>query len=186
MILLKIIELVINYLQVRKMSSTCNISKTTVETTYSQLVAEGYIESYPNSGFRVENINELKFKTKNINTNITMDEMKEIDWLYDFYPSKLSKDSFPLKLWKRLFTKYIDESLDLGAYSNPQREEGLREKEITKYLKNSRGVSCNKNQIIIGCGFSELMEIVARILKKIDINSFAIENPGSYHIAKNF
>lgn len=168
---------------VRKMSFTYNISKTTVETTYSQLVAEGYIESYPNSGFRVESINELKFKTKNISTNIDMYDMKEIDWLYDFYPSKLSKDSFPLKLWKRLFIKYIDESLDLGAYSNPQGEEGLRD-EISKYLKNSRGVSCNKNQIIIGCGFSELMQIIARILKKIDINSFAIENPG-YHMAKN-
>ena len=49
---------------VEKISSTYNISKTTIESAYGQLVAEGYIESYPNSGFRVENINELKFKTK--------------------------------------------------------------------------------------------------------------------------
>ena len=168
---------------VRKISSTYNISKTTIESAYGQLVAEGYIESYPNSGFRVENINELKFKTRNIITDANRDDFEKAEWLYDFYPSKLSKDSFPLKLWKRLFTKYIDESLDFGAYSNPQGEEGLRE-EIAKYLKNSRGVSCNKNQIIVGCGFSELMEIMARILKKIDINSFGIENPG-YHIAKN-
>ena len=101
---------------VRKISSTYNISKTTIESAYGQLVAEGYIESYPNSGFRVENINELKFKTRNIITNINIDDTKKIEWLYDFYPSKLSKDSFPLKLWKRLFTKYIDESLDFGAY----------------------------------------------------------------------
>lgn len=168
---------------VRKMSSMYNISKTTVETTYSQLVAEGYIESYPNSGFRVETTNELKFKIKNISTNIDTNNTKEIEWRYDFYPSKLSKDSFPLKLWKKLFSKYINENLDFGAYSNPQGEEGLRE-EIAKYLKNSRAVICNKNQIIIGCGFPELMGIIARILRKINFDIFAIENPG-YHIAKN-
>ncbi len=165
---------------VRKMTSTYNLSKTTVESAYSQLVAEGYIESYPNSGFRVEDTNEIKFETKKINELIQNDE--SIDWLYDFYPARLSKDSFPLKLWKRLFTKYIDEELDFGGYSNVQGELGLR-KEIAKYLKESRGVNCNENQIIIECSFAHSMGIIAKILKKIQQTTLAIENPG-YYVAK--
>ncbi len=98
---------------VRKMSISYNLSKTTVESAYSQLVAEGYIDSYPNSGFRVEDTNEIKSEIKNVNFIIQSD--KKIDCLYDFFPARLSKDSFPLKLWKRLFTKYIDENLDLGG-----------------------------------------------------------------------
>ena len=74
---------------VRKISSTYNISKTTIESAYGQLVAEGYIESYPNSGFRVENINELKFKTRNINIATNRDDFEKIEWIYDFYPSIL-------------------------------------------------------------------------------------------------
>lgn len=165
---------------VRKMSSTYNLSKTTVESAYSQLVAEGYIESYPNSGFRVEDTNEIKFETNKISELIHTD--KNVDWLYDFYPARLSKDSFPLKLWKRLFTKYINEELDFGGYSNLQGEIGLR-KEIAKYLKESRGVNCNENQIIIECSFNQSMGIIANIFKKINHTIFAIENPG-YFIAK--
>lgn len=56
--------------------------------------------------------------------------------LYDFYPARLSKDSFPLKLWKSTFTKYIDEELDFGDIVM-SGELGLR-KEIAKYLKESR------------------------------------------------
>lgn len=166
---------------VRKMSTTYNLSKTTIESAYSQLVAEGYIDSYPNSGFRVEDTNEIKFETKNENFIIQSD--KKIDCLYDFFPARLSKDFFPLKLWKRLFTKYIDEKLDLGGYSDAQGEFDLR-REIAKYLKDSRAVNCNENQIIIGCGFADSMGIVAQILKKIKHTTFAMENPG-YYVAKN-
>ena len=73
-----------------------------------------------------------------------------------------------MKLWKRLFTKYIDENLDLGGYSDVQGELILR-KEIAKYLKDSRAVNCNENQIIIGCGFSDSMGVVDRFSKKLNI-----------------
>lgn len=166
---------------VRKMSSLYNLSKTTVESAYSQLVAEGYIESYPNSGFRVEDTNEIKFEAKEI--DLITEKDKEINWLYDFYPARLSKDSFPLKLWKRLFAKYINEELDFGGYSDIQGEYGLR-KEISKYLQESRGVNCDENQIIIECSFAQSMGTIAEIFRKMEYTSFAIENPG-YYVAKN-
>jgi len=165
---------------VRKMASLYNLSKTTVESAYSQLVAEGYIESYPKSGYRVEDTNSVLFESKNAKSTLSNEE--EIDWLYDFYPARLSQDSFPLKLWKRLFTKYIDESLDFCMYSNGQGEYGLRV-EIAKYLAKLRGVHCHANQIVVGGGFIDSMGLLARILhKKHPV--LAIENPG-YYAARN-
>lgn len=168
---------------IRKMSSSYNLSKTTIESAYSQLVAEGYIESYPNSGYRVEDTNMLKFEEKKYIKE--REEKDKIDWLYDFYPARLSKDSFPLKLWKRLFTKYIDESLDFGTYSSGQGEYGLRV-EISKYINKSRGVHCNANQIVIGNGLLDSLGLLARILDRKVNNTLAIESPGYYVAKKTF
>lgn len=166
---------------VRKMTAFYNLSKTTVESAYSQLVAEGYIESYPNSGYRVEDIKEIMFETRNTNFNLENNTNKE-NYLYNFHPVRLSSDLFPLKLWKKLFTKYINSDLDFGKYSNSQGEHGLRS-EIAKYLKVSRAVNCHEDQIIIGSGFSDSMGLLAKIFKKLNYNSLAIENPG-YYVAK--
>ena len=91
---------------IRKMITSYNLSKTTVETAYGQLVAEGYIESYPNSGYRVEDMNEVKFRIDNIPVKI--EDENKIDWIYNFHPVSLQSHLFPLKLWKKLFSKHIN------------------------------------------------------------------------------
>lgn len=44
---------------IRKTASTYNLSKNTVQSSYSQLYAEGYINSYPKSGYFVS---DTKYK----------------------------------------------------------------------------------------------------------------------------
>ena len=163
---------------IRKIASIYNLSKNTVESAYSQLVAEGYIDSYPKSGYIVTDTNYSNFNTQNC-----IDEMKEEekeDFLYDFVPARLEKNSFPIKLWKRLFSKAVDESLDFGGYTHSQGEFGLRV-EITKYLRSSRGVKCNPNQVFICNGFADSMGLLAQMLRN-KYKSLAIEHPG-YHMA---
>lgn len=163
---------------IRKTSSIYNLSKNTVESAYTQLVAEGYIDSKPKSSYVVTDTNYQNFNTSNIEITDTQEERE--NYKYDFYPARLEKDSFPLKLWKRLFTRVIDDTLDFGAYSNPQGEFGLRE-EISKYLISSRRVRCNPNQIIVSNGFLDSMQLLANMLQ-YTYKSFAIEEPG-YHVA---
>jgi len=162
---------------IRKMASIYNLSKTTVQSAYSQLVVEGYIEGFPGSGYKVEDTNSLSFKP--INTKKYVEDIEEIDWLYDFFPARLSKDTFPLKLWKRLFMKYIDQSLDLCMYSDGQGEKGLRI-EIAKYLEKSRGIQCHESQIVIGSGLIDSLSLLTRLLKKKKDNILALEHPGYY------
>lgn len=165
---------------IRKIASLYNLSRTTVESAYSQLVVEGYIDSYPKKGYIVEDINASSFKPK---IEVYNKEEKQT-WAYDFDPTRLSKDSFPIKVWKRLFNKYINEYTDLGAYSNGQGEEGLRI-EIAKYISKSRGVNCHAHQVVIGCGFTNSMEVLAKLIS-VKYNTLSIENPGYAMAAKVF
>jgi GntR family transcriptional regulator / MocR family aminotransferase len=163
---------------IRKISSLYNLSKNTVESAYNQLYAEGYIDSIPKSGYIVSDNIYKEFTPKN--SIIIQKNLEEIIYKYDFAPARLSKDSFPLKLWKRVFNKVIDESIDFGAYPNGKGELGLRE-EIAKYLISSRGVKCHANQVIISNGFGDSMGLLAKMLKD-NHKLFAMETPG-YHIA---
>ena len=164
---------------IRKIASTYNLSKTTVESAYRQLYAEGYVDSIPKSGYIVIDTYYEGFKSQNIKPQTPKSETKK--YKYDFFPARLSKDSFPLKLWKRLFAKAIDDSLDFGAYHDGQGELGLRE-EIAKYLIDSRRVNCSAQQIVICGGFSDSMGLLAKLVKK-KYSHFGMENPG-YHIAR--
>lgn len=162
----------------RKIAALYNLSKNTVKSAYSQLVVEGYIDSYPQSGYIVTDTANIHL---NHNKSFLVENIEEKkEYTYDFFPARLDKNSFPLKLWKRIFNKVINDSLDFTTYPTGQGEFGLRV-EIAKYLNQYRGVKCQANQIIIHNGFVDSMALLARILKK-DYQTFAIEEPG-YNLA---
>lgn len=157
---------------IRKMSNDYKISKTTVESAYSQLYAEGYIESLPQSGYFVS-----KDIVQNFNTQDIKEEKPLVskEYKYNFYQARHSEDIFPKKLWAKLHNKVIN-SINFGSYPNKQGTLGLR-KELAKYLSTSRALICDEEQIIICSGFSDSMFIIATILKEFS-SSIAIEYPG--------
>jgi len=164
---------------IRKIASLYNLSKNTVELSYNQLVLEGYIESYPKSGYVATDTTSYK---EVISNKIDVLHVKEKEnYIHDFYPARLTKDSFPLKLWKRLLSRAIDETIDFGAYPDGQGEIGLRN-EISNYIIQSRGVKCTASQIVITNGFADSMGILAKIISN-NYGTLAMESPG-YHIAK--
>jgi len=163
---------------IRKLVAEYNISKTTVESAYSQLYAEGFIESKPKKGYYVA---DVLYQNTPPTDKIVKLNTPQKTYRYDFFPAKLTKEDFPLKIWKRCFAKAIDETLDFGSYGDGQGEDGLRV-EIASYLTSLRGVKCDSKQIVISNGFSSSMSLVAKLLKQ-NFNSFGMEEPG-YHIAR--
>ncbi len=163
---------------IRKLSTQYNLSKTTVESAYSQLYAEGFIESKPKSGYYVADV--LYKNIQNIHNKPTSHASQKT-YKYDFFPAQLKKEDFPLKIWKRCFNKAVNETLDFGSYGDGQGESGLRD-EIASYLTSLRGVKCDSEQIIICSGFSDSMSLVAKLLKQ-KFDCFGMEEPG-YHVAR--
>ena len=164
---------------IRKLSTEYNLSKTTVQTAYNQLYAEGYIESKKNSGYFVcEDI----FQNFQTNLDEKKDKNKqEIDYKIDFFPAHLAKSSFPKQTWLKLYNKVIKSDINYGAYFDKQGDLGLRI-EISKYLLSSRAVLSNSEQIIITSGFSDSLFLISSILKNFS-NNIAIESP-SYNVAR--
>jgi len=163
---------------IRKIATTYNISKTTVQNAYSQLYAEGYIDSKDRSGYYVCEV--LFDTTVKSSVNSGVENSKAV-YKYDFFPAQLYSSDFPLKIWKRLFNKVVNQDVNFGAYPDAKGELALRE-QIALYLQSSRGVNATANSIIITHGFADSMELIAKLLKQI-YSSFAIESPG-YHLAK--
>ncbi len=194
---------------IRKVATLYNLSKNTVESAYSQLYAEGYVESRTKSGYYVSELFFDSFRTEDSNKsnkqpeklgtdgfslalfgtkvsdskkscNNSSDSPTPKSYKYDFFPAQLHKEDFPFKTWKRLYNRVITHETDFGSYPQGQGELVLRES-IAEYLKNSRGVVCSVENIIITHGFIDSIELIAK-LAKARYGHFAQEIPG-YHIA---
>src|SRR5690625_3909661 len=172
----------------RKLEQFLNVSQTTVELAYGQLLAEGFISSKPRKGYFVEAIEELSYVQKEANhtlmsskENATIFQSKDLK--IDFSPGKVDIDAFPFVQWRKYARDLIDsDNKDLLLLGHPHGDLELRE-EIARYLYHSRGVECTPEQIIVGSGTEQLLPLLIRILGKDLI--YGIEDPGyplTHHI----
>ena len=161
----------------RKLADFLNISQTTVEIAYGQLLAEGYIASKPRIGFFVEEIDELPFiENKQPKKDLEARLKAAEPYRFNFHPGKIDAESFPFAIWRKyakdLFDISSKEYLQVGE---PQGEYELRF-EIAHYLYQSRGIICNPEQIVIGSGTEHLLPMILRLIEAD--SKIALENPG--------
>ncbi len=160
----------------RKLSAYLNISQNTIQTSYDQLIEEGYIVAVPKKGFYVSPIDnilnlDLKAGSKYIETEILSDEL-----VYDFSYHGVDHESFPFTIWRRLTKEAINEyDMDILKPGSSQGRIDLRVS-ISKYLRHSRGVNCSAEQIVISSGTESLFQILIQLLGQEYV--YGIENPG--------
>ena len=165
----------------RQLASQLSISVNTVSAAYSQLVSEGFLLSKPQSGFYVCHLDELI-------QNNTVEEKQPIlikpeKPLIDFAINDVARDKFPFQAWRKTMTKCFNEyDPDLLASAPPQGDYKLRQA-IAKYLYQARSVNCTAEQIIIGAGNDNLLQMLSYILDSACI--IGMENP-VYHKALHF
>lgn len=159
----------------RKLAEYLQISQTTVELAYSQLVAEGFIEPRPRKGFFTMPVEELAYLDLPQEETAIRDVLKP-NYAYDFNPARIDTRSFPFPTWRKTAREVIDEeNHELLLAGHPQGDASLRA-EIARYLYQSRGVVCEPEQIIVGSGTEQLMPLLIRLFDKN--LSFGFENPG--------
>ena len=168
---------------VRKLAADYTISKNTVESAYNQLYAEGYIESRPRRGYFVSDLLYETFPHREIPAK-SRATAPRMPYRFDFYPIRHSPGTFPVKLWKRLYAKAVNDDLDFGIYPDGQGEEGLREA-IAAYLRSSRAVNCTAAQVVITGAFMDTMTMIADLLRPTGMG-FAVEHPGYYVARQSF
>lgn len=165
----------------RKLAEFLNISQTTIELAYGQLLAEGYVLSKSRVGYFVEDIETLAYIDKEQTQKLL--NAPEIEVKIDFNPGQIDLQSFPFKIWRKYMKDAIDEEhAHLLLMGDAQGEYDLR-KEIAAYLYQSRGVRCQPEQIVIGSGTEQLLPMIVSLLG--NQHHYAVENPGytmTHHI----
>lgn len=160
----------------RELADFFNISQTTVELAYSQLLAEGYIMSKPRVGYFVEEIDSLPYRQSNISNNEIKKTAETTEYKIDFSSAKIDEEAFPFTVWRKYAKDVLDKPFKHLLQTGERQGELALRIEIANYLHQSRGIECQPEQIVIGSGTEQLLPMILKIL---DADSkLAFENPG--------
>lgn len=146
---------------IRKCAVQLQLSRTTVESAYLLLAAEGFIISRPQSGYYVTDFVDPK-SAQMWETGET--EEKRVDIRYDFASSNVDPDSFQFDLWRRYVKSALRRDERLLSYGEPQGEWELREA-ISSYLSRRRNVICTPEHIVVGAGVQSLLHILCPMVR---------------------
>ncbi len=171
----------------RFLAQDLQVSRTTVDMAYGQLVAEGYLTARPKRGYFVSAMENLY--TMGTEFRAGKPEEKRVDvqtdiCRYDFSPNVIDMRFFPYATWKKITRNIlVDAKSHMFALGEPQGDVELRTT-ICRYLHGSRGVNCEPEQIIIGAGNDFLLLLLEKILgRHIRV---AMENPTYVRAYKTF
>ena len=166
----------------RAFADVLGVSRNTVNTAYSQLIAEGYVVSVKGTGLRVRQVPSLATKKESIKKSSPASinhEKTNSKIVYDLTNSSQTSDLFPKKLWKRYTVECLDFLTDeskLASYQEKQGELYLR-KNLLTYLRKIRGVHCEERQIVITCGLQQSLDYLCKLIA-CDQQTFLMEEPG--------
>lgn len=170
---------------IRSLMNDLDVSRNTVSNAYCQLCAEGYVTSRQGCGYIVSDISADTLPNIALTCDTARDrhtpivvEPQERSYKFDFYYGNLLKGSFPSEDWRRLTTDVLY-SMDLKgmtSYNRKRGEIGLRN-EIARYLRRSRGVQCEPEQIVLTSGTQQSIEHILSLFDP-EKHAFGMENPG--------
>ncbi|WP_433748324.1 PLP-dependent aminotransferase family protein [Falsibacillus pallidus] len=161
---------------IRSLSEKLKISKTTVENAYSQLAAEGYVRSKEKSGLFVEKLDTSFFHGEGTSGE-SRDGWKKSTVMpeLDFNYSLINPDLFPIKDFEKAH-RWALSNFAHFQYGDHFGEWPLRNL-LSTYLRETRGVDCEADQIIIGAGTRYLIGLLVHALE-LGNASVGYEDPG--------
>ncbi len=186
----------------RVLALELSVSRFPVINAYAQLLAEGYFMSRVGAGTVVSTSlpDQFPSKVSKIARPATVRSgprpvAKRLSLLPQFRPSpwllgwgafgvgQVAVDQFPLNVWSDLVARRArNMNIKSFHYSDGMGSPALREA-IASYLKTSRSLHCEADQIMIVSGSQQALEISARVL--VDSGSRVwMEDPG-YQLARN-
>lgn len=163
----------------RLLAKQLEVSRSTAQLAYEQLLSEGYIEAIPCKGYFVCQMEELyHLEHEPIWQEETL-EPSAGSCRYDFSPNGIDLEHFPYSTWRKLSREVLqDDQKQLFHLGDARGEAGLRAA-ICAYLHQARGVQVQPSQIVIGAGNDYLLMLLSRILGTE--HRIAMESPTYRH-----
>ncbi len=158
----------------RSLSKSLNISVTTAQLSYNQLLVEGYILSKPQSGYYIAEVSSSKQREQ----RDLLKDFSEKEMSHTTNPYICDMECFDFIKWKKCNSKVFNDYSDLLLFESDSQGESMLRHEIAKYVYSARGVKCSPSQIVIGAGTQQITGHLCRILNKMGINHVSLESPG--------
>lgn len=159
----------------RALAKHLQVSRSTVDMAYTQLVSEGYVESSPNRGYFVSDITLLYHSDRREAMEEIREEIVDAHSEIDFSPWGIELDSFPFNIWRKISKNLLSaDNKELFSSGHPKGDFELR-KSLCEYLYEARGVHCSPERIVIGAGNEHLLMVLNHMLG--DKPRIAMENP---------
>ncbi len=160
----------------RALAKHLNVSTVTVENSYTQLMAEGYLYSVPKSGFYVSDISSLKPLEAKRPERLRKEESATQSYMADFTNNSTLADTFPFATWSKLNRNTMSDFAKELMVRSPSAGITLLREAIADYLYQFRGILVEPEQIIVGAGTEYLYGILIQLLGRDKI--YAVEDPG--------
>lgn len=171
----------------RSLAAYLQVSRSTVELAYEQLLSEGYIESVPYKGYFVAQVEELYRIGESADKKALKQNRQTAKYVVDFSPNAIDMRRFPFGIWRRITKNILSQDRkEMFALGEAKGDLRLRET-IARYLHASRGVNADVSQIIVGAGNDYLLMLLRYVLG--EGRTIAFENPTyprAYKIFKLF
>ena len=164
----------------RALTKELGLARGTIETAYSLLAAEGYIEARGQAGTIVTPGLSPRMPIATpmppSNSGIAAAGFRP-ESILPFQMGLPALDVFPRKIWARLGARCVramqpSDMVHPSVYGLP----ALRA-EIAAYLQVSRGINCSSSQIFVTSGYRHTVALVAHALLKAGDRVW-LENPG--------
>ena len=154
----------------RKCSQELKLSRTTIETAYLQLAADGYIMAKAQSGYYVTEIASPQ------HISSQTDKPSEIHYRYDFASSGVDRESFRFDLWSRYMKSALRQDERMLTYGEPQGEADFREA-LAAYIRERRNILCSPDDIVVGASFQSLLQILCPLIREVYPNFEQVSFP---------
>ncbi len=159
----------------RSLARHLQVSRSTVDMAYTQLISEGYIESVPCKGYYVCEISllyDINMPKKSTKVHRTKPVEEK---LIDFTPNGIDLEYFPFGMWRKISRSILNEERkELFDSGDSKGDINLR-RNICNYLFEARNVHCTPDNIIIGAGNDYLMTLLCRLMNRTRV--IAMESP---------
>ena len=157
----------------RALAEHLHVSVITVESAYSQLEAEGYLQALPKRGFFVAAVEQTPPAVRG---TAPLPAPEVPMWRLDLSRNQVDTARFPVSTWVKLTRQVLSEEPE--ALLSPVPHQGLPalRQAIAADLRDFRGMAVSPEQIVIGAGAEYLYLLLAQLLGRDTV--FAVEDPG--------
>src|SRR6201996_6191844 len=164
----------------RALTKELGLARGTIDTAYSLLAAEGYIQARGQAGTIVtpglKPQTPVAMPIRQTSGGIAAAGFRP-DSILPFQMGSPALDAFPRKIWARLGARCV-RAMQPSDMVHPAVY-GLvpLRREIAAYLQVSRGINCSPSQIFITSGYRHTLELITYALLKPG-DKVWLENPG--------